>query len=177
MKVTSTAFAVVAILASSWAIDRFTVAAQVNSNDNRISVMDNCDPTDPTWPGGGCSQKPHLGDVNLAEFNGLLSSTLSTAVIGHPSWRNEPPFISTSPGRTVRVTNTGGRNHSFTEVAQFGAGVTPAPLNVGLSFAPECGSFVNLPPGGTQDVTLTTTGTHKFQCCFHPWMRAAIEIK
>lgn len=153
-------------------------SAQVNSNDNNIALMDNCDPTDPAWAGlGGCALKK--GSVSLAEFLDLLFSPLSgTIPVGHPSWRNEPSYISPSAGKTVRVTNWGGRGHTFTEVADFGGGFVP-PLNGTLVPAPECdpASVIILPPGGTQQITGLGVGTHKFQCCFHPWMRAAVEVQ
>ena len=65
----------------------------------------------------------------MAEFFALLVSPLAPGdVIGHPSWRNEPSYISVRAGRSVRVTNRGGRAHTFTKVNDFGGGFVP-PLN------------------------------------------------
>src|SRR5262245_1498702 len=58
----------------------------------KISIIDDCDPRDPGWaPTGGCALKK--GDVTLAEFNALLQSPLSAAVVGHPAWRNQPSYL------------------------------------------------------------------------------------
>jgi hypothetical protein len=71
-------------------------------------------------------------DVSLAEFNTALSSPLSLSVIGHQAWRNDPPYLEIKAGKSVKVRNRGGRTHTFTEVANFGAGRVPNPnLNRG----------------------------------------------
>jgi len=178
MRFIAIALVTISLLAGSWTF-MGRAAAQVNSNDNNIAVMDNCDPSDPNWNlVGGCFL--HKGTVSLAEFNNLLFSPLyanNTIPVGHPSWRNEPPYISTSPGKTIRATNWGGRTHTFTEVANYGGGAVPQ-LNGALGRAQECVSpgVVFLAPGDTQQIDNLAPGTHKFMCCIHPWMRAAIEV-
>jgi len=148
--------------------------------NRRILVLDDCDPTDPGWaPTGGCALK--RGHVNVAEFDKLLVSTLSEAVIGHPAWRNEPSYIKIGDRQTVHVSNQGGRLHTFTEVAAFGGGVIP-PLNIGLTPAPECKPLGSpdpsaLPPGASLRVSNLSEGTHLYMCCIHPWMRAAIKVR
>jgi len=142
--------------------------------------MDNCDPGDPAWNAtGGCAQFPQNGDVSNAEFFAFLRSPLTipanNALVGHPSWRNEPSYVSVKEGRTVHVKNEGGRGRTFTEVANYGGGVVGV-LNVGLNPASECAASVPLAPGATQDVDLAP-GLHKFQCRIHPWMRAAIRVE
>jgi plastocyanin len=142
-----------------------------------IAVLDDCDPNDPEWaPTGGCVRKD--GAVTFAEFNAFLPSPLSLSTVGHPAWRNEPSYVKIEPGQSVRVTNEGGRLHTFTQVANFGGGRVP-PLNIGLTPAPECLSpnpDAELPPGATLEVDGLGLGTHKFQCCIHPWMRGAIKV-
>jgi plastocyanin len=141
-----------------------------------IAVKDDCDPNDPAWaPTGGCLLKG--GDVTNAEFTAFLTSPLSTATVGHPAWRNEPSYVKIEVGETVRVTNEGGRLHTFTRVANYGGGRVP-PLNVGLTQAPEClaAAASEIPPGATLQVAGMTVGTAKYQCCIHPWMRAAIKV-
>ena len=98
-------------------------------------------------------------------------------LIGHPSWRNEPSYLSVDSGKTVHVTNSGGRTHTFTEVANFGGGFVGV-LNVGLTQALECNpeTVTQLLPGATDEVNGLAPGLHKFQCCIHPWMRAAIRV-
>jgi hypothetical protein len=138
-------------------------------------VKDDCDPGDPNWNiVGGCHQ--HRGNVSFAEFNGENDSPLAAAVIGHQAWRNDPTYLVIGPGQRVQVRNVGGRPHTFTEVANFGGGVVP-PLNEGLIPAPECPESVEVPPGGRDQVSGLALGNHRFQCCFHPWMRALIKVK
>lgn len=144
-------------------------------SDEKIAILDDCDPTDPTWaPTGGCTLEE--GDVNRAEFNALVVSPLSLATVGHPAWRNQPSYLTVEPDETVRVRNRGGRGHTFTEVAAFGGGFIP-PLNQGLTAAPECATATVLPPGAKSKVTGLSAGDHRFQCCIHPWMRALIKVK
>ena len=150
-----------------------------NNGDGRrhIAMRDDCDPRDPAWNAvGGCTAK--RGDVSFAEFNGELNSPLSLAVIGHQAWRNEPSYLKIRSGTTVRVTNRGGRPHTFTRVAAFGGGKVPNPaLNKGLVTAPECPGSIDVPPGGRMNISGLAVGNHRFMCCIHPWMRAVIKVK
>ena len=59
-------------------------------------------------------------------------------------------------------------------------------FNIGMTRAPECpltpgGITDAIPPGGSADVTGLAVSEvnepHKFQCCFHPWMRATIRVQ
>ena len=182
MRNVTTVVAVLALLVGVWTIASIRAVAQVDGNDNNVAVMDDCLPGDPGWaPTGGCELKPHQGDVPAAEFFGLLTSPLTIppngSLIGHPSWRNEPSYLTVRVGKNVRVTNRGGRLHTFTEVNDFGGGFIPQ-LNIGLSQSPQCtpAGSVSLPPGATVTLTGLTPGLHKYQCCIHPWMRAAIRV-
>jgi plastocyanin len=156
------------------------VSAKSDGEDHnrKIAMRDNCDPADPAWaPTGGCLLR--RGDVTAAEFNAFLRSPLTIApnahLIGHPSWRNEPSHVSIESGKRLRVTNEGGRTHTFTEVAQFGGGRVP-PLNIGLSPAPECATAVNVPAGARIEIASMSDGIHRFECCIHPWMRATVRV-
>lgn len=142
-----------------------------------ILIKDDCDPTDPAWNNvGGCALPQ--GDVTLAEFAGQNDSPLADAVIGHQAWRNDPSYLEIRPDDTVRLDNVGGRVHTFTEVAQFGGGIAPNPaLNEGLDLAPECRAANNMLPGDRAHLAGLAVGMHKFQCCFHPWMRALIKVE
>lgn len=82
------------------------------------------------------------------------------------------------------MTNDGGRDHTFTPVAQFGGGRVP-PLNIGLTAAPECLLPPGTPntedpyflaPGGKLVLDGLTGGNHRFMCCIHPWMVALIKV-
>jgi plastocyanin len=157
----------------------FAASRGERDDDNRkIAIRDACDPSDPTWaPTGGCLLKK--GDVTNAEFGAYLRSPLTIpangALIGHPAWRMEPSYASIESGKSLRVVNTGGRVHTFTEVAAFGGGRVP-PLNVGLTEAPECATAVNVPPGGSAEIPQMGDGVHNFECCIHPWMRATVRV-
>ena len=147
--------------------------------DDRVRMQDDCDPSDAAWaPTGGCLL--HKGNVTEAEFRVFsfmtTGSPLVASVIGHPAWRNDPGFVIVSPGEELKVVNAGGRNHSFTEVANFGGGVVP-PLNAGLTPAPQCAGLQVIPPGERSDIQGLSAGLHRFQCCFHPWMRTVVSVE
>jgi hypothetical protein len=89
-------------------------------------------------------------------------------------------------GRPTFIENRGGETHTFTPVANFGGGFVNE-LN-GISGnpvpAPEClnfGAIVFIPAGGAEEGPTAGSselpvGSHKFQCCIHPWMRTVIEV-
>jgi plastocyanin len=120
------------------------------------------------------------GAVTETEFGAFLVSALAASVVGHPAWRNDPSYLRVSAGKSIRVTNEGGRAHTFTPVAAFGGGLVP-PLNFGLTAAPECvpptGAPQIVPPGGRLELANLAAGDHRFQCCFHPWMRAVVKVE
>lgn len=142
-------------------------------------MRDDCDPRDPAWAEvGGCTLK--RGDVSFAEFGAETGFpvSLSASVIGHQSWRNDPPYLKIKVGTTVRIKNEGGRPHTFTRVAQFGGGKVPNPaLNKGLITAPECPLSLDVAPGGSITLSGLGIGNHRFMCCIHPWMRALIKVQ
>ena len=145
------------------------------SGNNRIAIRDDCDPRDPGWiPSGGCFLR--RGDVTLAEFAGENDSPLAAAIVGHQAWRNDPSYLEIRSGEAVRVTNEGGRVHTFTRVAAFGGGKVPL-FNEGLVQAPECPGSVDIPAGGSTEVSGLAVGNHRFQCCIHSWMRALVKVK
>ena len=155
-----------------------------NRGNQRIDMVDDCDPDDPAWLPVGCLQRD--GDVTAAEFNAFLRSPLYDNIppfgaepglflVGHPSWRNEPSHLVIKAGRKIKVRNVGGRPHTLTAVAQFGGGVVP-PLNVGTQPAPECAQNVRIEPGDSDTIIAHGEGIQRFQCCFHPWMRATVRV-
>jgi plastocyanin len=159
-----------------------TASLALNSRDahggHHVAILDDCDPNDPDWtPTGGCVLRD--GVVTEDEFGALLTSSRSLSVVGHPAWRMEPSYLRVSSGTSVRVSNAGGRLHTFTEVAQFGGGFVP-PLNIGLTQAPECvpsaPNVNSVPPGQRVELNDLTPGNHRYQCCIHPWMRALIKV-
>jgi plastocyanin len=179
---------VVLALSVLWAAGPIDLAAK---DEKHIAIRDDCDPDDPAWaPTGGCLNKK--GDVTNAEFGLFLRSPLynnaaagnppQLFLVGHPSWRNDPSHIVVEVGENIHIKNEGGRAHTFTPVAQFGGGRVP-PLLVGTIPAPECA----LAPGATDPylaapgdqlkLKATTEGIQRFQCCFHPWMRATVRVE
>ena len=143
-----------------------------------IAILDDC-ATDPAWAAtGGCAVRG--GAVNMAEFGAFVASPLATATVGHPAWRNEPSYLRVRAGTDVRVTNDGGRGHTFTPVAQFGGGFV-AQLNIGLTLAPECAAGAPnqnpVAPGGHVELANLVPGNHRYQCCIHPWMRALVKVE
>jgi plastocyanin len=177
----------VVLATGAWTIST-VLHAQARSNDANVTMMDDCSTADAGYNAfGGCPEgapfpgsNSFKGDVSVAEFFALLFSPLTAPghVIGHPSWRNEPSYISIPAGQNVRVTNRGGRAHSFTEVVNFGGGFVP-PLNGTMTPAPECSNPAEvelLRYGQSQKLEGLEPGLHKFQCCIHPWMRGSVKV-
>src|SRR5262245_7574766 len=157
-----------------------TATVVAGDNNGKISLLDDCDPT----IGAGWNVVGNLtgcikdeGTVSRDEFFQFLTSPLSLSVVGHPSWTISPTFLTPNEGKRLRVTNDGGRGHTFTQVAQFGGGFVGI-LNQGLTPAPECAAAAGavIPPGAEIELTGLAAGDHKFQCCIHPWMRAQVKV-
>ncbi len=160
-----------AVLVGLWVTATKVATAQVNSNDANVALVDNCDPEtfNAAVGPGTCATTPHPHDTTFAEFIGLLFSPLATNIIGHPAWQFSPGYISVRAGQTVRATNAGGEDHTFTEVTAFGGGFVP-PLN-------GVGGPAVVAPGSTVQITGLSPGVHRFQCCIHPWMRAVVDVE
>jgi plastocyanin len=173
-----------ALVIVSWTIATNSATAQVDSNDARISLADQCDPA--TFPSGLCMATPHRADVTFGEFGALLFSPLIATVVGHPAWRFEPSYLDVRSGHQLRVTNNGGENHTFTEVAAFGGGFVPplngvgaagkVPLTPAAACVPPPGTTI-VGPGSTVEIKGLSSGVHTFQCCIHPWMRAVVTVE
>jgi hypothetical protein len=166
------AFAAVALLS-------LTAGAGAVQGDKKIRMYDDCEPTtfNAVLGDGACIGNGH---TTFAEFIEELEETQDAH-----KWRNQPSQMQLNPGRPTLIENRGGEVHTFTPVAAFGGGFIPD-LN-GISGnpvpAPEClnfGSLVFIPPGATEDGPTAgsdlSAGTHRFQCCIHPWMRTVIEV-
>lgn len=145
------------------------VVAAADSGPRRILVLDDCDPADHDWERtGGCVKDG--GEITEHEFVEALP-------LGHPAWRNSPSYLKVPGTGNLQVSNEGGRNHTFTEVAAFGNGIVP-PLNPnGNAPVPECAGLPGLlAPGDSMKIDKLEKGVHKYQCCFHPWMRAEVRV-
>ena len=149
-------------------------------------VADDCDPHDFDWVAvGGCFRDK--GEVTRAEFRRANQNGYP----GHPSWRIVPPYVAKQSDDEIRVRNTGGRVHTFTEVARFGGGYIATLNPQGSIPAPECATVdpasgalspapdalaTTLAPGAEMRVEDLKPGTHNFQCCVHPWMRSTVKL-
>jgi plastocyanin len=100
------------------------------------------------------------------------------------AWHFSPASFNATLGQTIVATNLGGEVHTFTHVAEFGGGFisllndlagTPVPATACLLQNLEEDDFV--PPGGKYTEDVDESGTQKFQCCIHPWMRAIVEVR
>jgi hypothetical protein len=152
------------------------VRLAADEDNNKINIVDECAP-DPGWaPTGGCNLRG--GTVSFAEFGSFLIIPNIRAVVGHPAWRMAPSYLTLEQGKRLKVRNVGGRIHTFTPVAEFGAGRVPNPgLNFGLDMvAPECPASTDIAPGRGVTVSGLGLGNQKFMCCIHPWMRAVVKV-
>ena len=172
-----------------WAVLAVVMSPRlVASDDNReIAVTDDCDPSAAGgWGPGGCLRVE--GSVTRPEFLAFLFSPLIATghvPVGHPSWRIQPAFLAVEVGKELTVSNTGGRGHTFTEVAQYGGGFVAALNGTETGVAPECAAIATSPgvanpnilaPGASMEVAGLAVGNHKFQCCIHPWMRGDVKV-
>lgn len=117
------------------------------------------------------------GKVTFDEFIAELMKKQT-----HHQWRNQPTRVALKAGRDLSVANVGGEEHTFTPVAAFGGGFVPDlnALTGNPVPPPECldfGSIEFVPAGGTADLGSLATGTHRFMCCIHPWMRTTAEVR
>jgi plastocyanin len=166
-----------------WAIGTATVRAQIKGQDPRVALADTCDPItfNAVLGPNTCVGK---GDTTFAQFVAVLFSALidsSNVFVGHPAWRFEPAYLDIHAGQTLRVTNIGGEEHTFTQVVTFGGGSIAVLNGTDVIRAPECpANPANLDvvtQGQTLDVKGLSPGEHKFMCCIHPWMRAVVEVE
>lgn len=157
-----------------------TAGAGAVQGDKKIRMYDDCEPTsfNAVLGDGACIGNGH---TTFDEFIAELAATQDAH-----TWRNQPSAMRVNVGRSTLIENLGGEVHTFTPVANFGGGFI-SDLN-GISGnpvpAPEClnfGSIVFIPAGGTEEGPTAGSsdlpvGSHKFQCCIHPWMRTVIEV-
>jgi len=157
-----------------------TAGAGAVQGDKKIRLLDDCEPTtfNAVLGDGACIGNGH---TTFAEFIEELEETQDAH-----KWRNQPSQAQLNVGRSTLIENRGGEVHTFTPVAAFGGGFI-SDLN-GISGnpvpAPEClnfGAIVFIPAGAVEEGPTAGSadlpvGTHRFQCCIHPWMRTIIEV-
>jgi hypothetical protein len=140
-----------------------------------LRLRDDCDPTsfNAALGAGACVGN---GGTTLAEFNAELAKN---HFVG--AWKMNPDHFGGIAGTVIEVTNRGGETHTFTPVVAFGGGIVPS-LNQAsgnTTVAPECANLnpqTIVPSGGHLNGSPLAVGTHRFQCCIHPWMRTTATI-
>ena len=157
-----------------------TAGAGAVGGEKKVRLLDDCDPItfNAELGDGACIGN---GNTTFDEFIEELEETQDVH-----AWRNQPSTMKLTVGRSTSIENVGGEVHTFTPVANFGGGFVNE-LN-GISGnpvpAPEClnfGALIFIPAGTTEDGPTAGSadlpvGSHKFQCCIHPWMRTIIEV-
>jgi plastocyanin len=138
-----------------------------------VRVQDDCDPA--TF----IAQVPPIPCVGEGRttFNELIAEFLATGAAKR--WQFSRPEFNIDAGGTITATNVGGEFHSFTEVPRFGNGCVP-PLNTGDDPpVVDCSvlATTGLNPGDSLQVTVSTPGTHRFQCMIHPWMQSVVDVR
>jgi len=142
----------------------------------RVTVLDACDgPSFNAVIGPGTCERG--GGVKFDAFIGQL-----IAMGEAPGWRFAPEVMTLADGGSIDAYNRGGEFHTFTEVAAFGGGCVPQ-LNalLGLSPVPECGvpgifGTTGVAPGDELEGEPLSSGTHRFMCLIHPWMRTTVSV-
>ena len=171
---------VVWVALAAMAMLSLTGNAGAVQGDKKIRLLDDCEPAsfNAVLGDGACVGNGH---TTFDEFIAELAATQDAH-----KWRNQPSDMLINVGRPTFIENRGGEVHTFTPVAEFGGGFVNE-LN-GISGnpipAPEClnfASIVFIPAGGTDEGPTAGSpdlpvGSHKFQCCIHPWMRTIIEV-
>ena len=148
------------------------------SAHRQVQVLDDCD---------AATFDAALNDPNACvksdgttfdEFIGQLI-TMGQA----PAWRFAPAQLHLANGGSIDAYNRGGEFHTFTEVAAFGGGCVDI-LNqiLGLTAVPECANAgvlfatTGIAPGGELEGAPLSSGTHRFECLIHPWMRSTVVV-
>lgn len=143
----------------------------------RVTVLDACDgPSFNLVIGPGTCERS--GGVKFDDFIAQL-----IAMGEAPAWRFAPEALTVADGASIDAYNRGGEFHTFTEVVAFGGGCVPE-LNavLGLSPVPECGvpgifGTTGLAPGDELEGEPLGSGTHRFMCLIHPWMRTEVTVQ
>jgi hypothetical protein len=138
--------------------------------DVRVNIQDACDPDtfNAALGPGSCVRGGGM------QFDQFIAQLTRLGFVG--PWHFAPNNANVQVGQTFAAINDGGEVHTFTEVAAFGGGIVPR-LNelAGVpTVAPECGALEPddfVAPGATYREDVEHSGTLKFQCCIHPWMR------
>lgn len=153
-------------------------ATSAASAHRQVQVLDDCDAAsfNAVLGAGACVK---AGGTTFGAFISQL-----VAMGRAPAWRFAPANLTLAAGGSIDAYNRGGEFHTFTEVAAYGGGCV-APLNaiLGLTPVPECENAAALfastgiAPGGELEGAALPSGTHRFECLIHPWMRSTVVVK
>jgi plastocyanin len=151
-------------------------ALRADAGARRIEILDACDPTsfNAVLGAGACVRS---GGITFEHFIDQV-----TRMGEAPAWRFAPTNVEARVGQTLLAINRGGEEHTFTEVEEFGGGVVPIlnQLSGNTEVAPECAALApsdRIPAGGTFSDEVEETGTERYQCCIHPWMRTIVTAR
>ena len=150
-------------------------AAAFAGDTRKVFVMDRCEPDsfDAAVEPGTCVRN---GGVTFDKFVRRLNPKDG----GHNAWRFGPDHLKLKSGQNLTAINTGGEFHTFTEVANFGAGIVDflnAALPSGTPPAVPVGDFGGMPAGSTLELGTRPPGTYLYECLIHPWMRTTVTQK
>src|SRR4051812_5593865 len=170
---------ILSALVATAALALVAASSAAAHDGNVVKVWDDCDPaTFNAALGAGTCVNDHDGlALDRAEAKLQRKGSLW-------GWRFGPKHTSIDQGETlVARFKSGGEAHSFTEVAQFGAGCVPGINDLaGIKGAPaaDC-SRIEADYLGPQRTELhvdgLAAGEHQFQCLIHPWMRTTVEVR
>jgi plastocyanin len=179
-----------------------TALARDNDDGHRVEtvrVEDRCDPATFNPAGVLCTRPAGGGNVTLQQLLGFIAARPAHVLEERDAlgWRFKPDEVGVKPGTTLHVTNLGGEVHTFTNVTrtgftlgcvgvinQFFANLLPPadpalcnafPTNPALNVLAPKGA--NLPFPTSVDVPVNGSGTLKFQCMIHPWMRTTVKVE
>src|SRR3954449_2394240 len=147
--------------------------------DHVVRVRDACDPAsfNAQFGPGTCITDRH--GVELEDAVAQLQKHGSIR-----QWRFSPGEIHVREGEPVVARFTrGGENHTFTEVAEFGAGCVSIINDIGGFTGPPAADCALIPSTtvGRDVPELTVTGLargeHYFECLIHPWMRTTVTVR
>jgi hypothetical protein len=148
------------------------------SAHREVQVLDDCDAATFDAALNDPNACVKSGGTTFDEFIGQL-----IAMGRAPAWRFAPAQLTVATGGSIDAYNRGGEFHTFTEVAAFGGGCVQ-PLNqiLGLTAVPECANAgvlfatTGIAPGGELEGAALSSGTHRFECLIHPWMRSTVVV-
>jgi len=148
------------------------------SSHRQVQVLDDCDSATFDAALNDPNACVKSGGTTFDEFIGQLV-TMGRA----PAWRFAPAQMKLATGGSIDAYNRGGEFHTFTEVANFGGGCVDI-LNqiLGLTAVPECANAgalfatTGIAPGGELEGAPLSSGTHRFECLIHPWMRTTVAV-